>query len=182
MVRVLVVALLGSVVLAAGCGDSLAGSEGTSSEAATWASTGEGMSGSTRGDVPTGDGSEAGTADASTGTTGPDTDGDGGSTETGEPAANCYQGGIATAVAERSAERLAGFNCITGDVTIYEHTGPDLWFLGEIRSIGGGFTVYGPNEIVSLKGLEKLESVGWGRRASSRCGSGGRRCLCRWGC
>lgn len=152
-----------SLVFAAACGDSVAqegetstgGSTGASESAST---TGGGVSEPTGGEATQGGESEAGETAPSTG--GTTVDPGEGESETGEPVATCYESDIYTSVAELTAERLKGFNCITGNVTITDGTGPDLGFLREIRSIGGFLKILGPHSLVSLHGLEKLESVG----------------------
>lgn len=156
-------------MLVAGCGDSLAQESGTGSSGSggdSVSTTGGGVSSVPTGSSEAGDSGDSGEPPTG-GETGP-TPGE--SSETGAPAERCFVGSIVTSIAELTAAKLAGFDCITGDVEIQEGTGADLWFLAEIRSIGGGFTIEGPHSLVSLHGLEKLESIGGGLRVGQAPG------------
>lgn len=154
MVRPLIVA---SVLLLCACGDSV-GVERTTG------SIGPDSSGGPDSASDTGAASSEPTTGATTeGTSQPPTTGDtttADSTETGEPAANCYDGDVWVDDAAEGAARIAGYNCIAGTVRIKAGSGPDLAWMGEIRSISGYLHIYEPHEIVSLHGLERLESIG----------------------
>lgn len=166
MLRSLIVAAL---VLAPGCSDTVAQ---TSTEASASTSTSGGMSATTdvtAASTMTGTTSEPSTTtesttDAPTSTTdlSTDTTDTADTTQSGttaEPPANCYGGDLWLDSPEEFA-KLAGYNCIEGNLRMLAGSGPDLAGLGELRSIGGWLHIDDGHEITSLHGLEKLQSVG----------------------